>query len=119
MPEPQTNMLDVDFDRVLSTLHGWLGEEVSFGVEVTAQPLEVAHLKGALSAAQDVADPYDHNEFEFRVSANAGFAIRRDYFHGANLFPDAGRLLVSLYDDFEDRDERATVIVHIVGPPLG
>jgi hypothetical protein len=111
-------MQEVEFERVLSVLHGWLGQSVSIGVEVTVQPLQVAHMRGGLAAAHDIAAPYDEAEFEFTVGADAGFGLRRDYFHGAALFAASGRLIVSLLDDFEDPEERVGAIVHIVGPPL-
>jgi hypothetical protein len=118
MLEPHTNMLDVDFDRVLSILHGWLGESVNLGVEVTVQPLTVARMEGVLGAAHDIAAPYDFDEFEFTVGAAAGFALRRDYFAGANLFSDTARLLVSICDDVDDAEPRVTAIAHVVGPPV-
>ena len=106
-------MEDADFDRVLGLLMAWQGHTVVLGVDVTEQPLEVARMRGTLAPAADIADPYDHEEFEFSLGEGIGFALRRDYFAGANYFPDSGHLIVHLSDAPGEDDEVATII-HIV-----
>lgn len=109
-------MLDLDFDQVLSVLHGWLDETVSVGVSVTAQPLQVAQVRGRLGAGRDMHDPYDQAEWEFTVGDSGSFAIRRDYFAGANLFPDSGHLIALMADDSDDTSAPAAIEVHVGGP---
>lgn len=79
-------MLELDFDQVMGVQHGWLGEMVRVGGSVTAQ-----HLRGHLGAGSDMHDPEDEAESGFAVGDDGGFAIHRDYFAGANLFPDSER----------------------------
>jgi len=81
-----TDMRGVDFDDVLALLHAWQGRRVKVVVSVTVQPLEVARLNGPLGPAPDSANPYDADEWEFEVG-DGGFALRRDYFTGAEFFP--------------------------------
>jgi hypothetical protein len=68
-------MLGLNFDQVLSVLHGWLDETVSVGVSVTPQPLQVAQIRGRLQAGSDMHDPYDEAEWEFTVGDSGSFAI--------------------------------------------
>lgn len=109
-------MLDLDFDQVLSVLHGWLDETVRVGVSVTAQPVQVAQVRGRLGAGSDMDDPYDAAEWEFTVGDGGSFAIRRDYFAGANLFPDSGHLIALMLDDLEETGSATPIEVHIGGP---
>jgi hypothetical protein len=112
-------MLDLDFDQVLAVLHGWLGEPVRVGVSVTVQPLQVAHMDGPLAAGPELRVPLDDADWEFSVGTSGGFAIRRDYFAGANFFPDSGRLITLMVDDCEAADASPTIEVHVVGPAAG
>ena len=112
---PDVNMLDLDFDHVLGVLQGWLGEEVRVGVSVTVQPLEVARMNGVLGVGSDMQNPYDADEWEFSVGESSAFALRRDYFTGANLFPDSGHLIALMQNDFE-QPAAPTVEVHVGGP---
>lgn len=109
-------MLDLDFDEVLSVLHGWLDETVSVGVSVTAQPLQVAEIRGRLSAGSDIHDPYNEAEWEFTVGDSGSLAIRRDYFAGVNLFPDSGHLIALMLDDPDEMGAPAVIEVHVGGP---
>jgi hypothetical protein len=109
-------MLELDFDQVLGVLHGWLGEMVRVGVSVTAQPLQVVHVRGHLAAGSDMHDPYDEAEWEFTVGDDGGFAIHRDYFAGANLFPDSGHLIALMREDPEETGSAMPIEVHVGGP---
>jgi hypothetical protein len=111
-------MLDVDFDRVLSILHGWLGHEVRVGVSATARAVQVASIRGRLGAAADMQGPYDDDEWEFTVGGHGGFGMHRDYFAGADVFPDSGHLIVLLLNDPECPEDRAIMEIHIGGPWL-
>ena len=109
-------MLGLNFDQVLSVLHGWLDETVSVPVSVTPQPFQVAQIRGRLQAGSDMHDPYDEAEWEFTVGDSGSFAIRRVYFAGANLFPDSGHLIALMHDDPDPVDSTAVIEVHIGGP---
>lgn len=103
-----------DFDRVLALLLEWQGRTVIVGVDATQQPLAVATMLGTLNAAADIANPYDHEEFEFTLGERTGFALRRDYFTGAHYFPDSRRLIVSMSHAPAGEDATPSVDVHIV-----
>ncbi|HWT92166.1 MAG TPA: hypothetical protein VN238_04160 [Solirubrobacteraceae bacterium] len=115
-------MTPVDFDTVLAILHGWLGEPVEVVVEVTVRPYAVARMSGLLAPAPGIATPEDDDQFEFRVEPGSGFALRRDHFHDADLFPAVGRLLVALVDDaaeIGERGEHVSARLELIGPPVG
>lgn len=109
-------MIDLDFDQVLSVLQRWLGDAVNVGVSVTARPVQVASLRGLLGATRDVLDPYDEEEWEFTVGEHGTIGLHRDCFSGANLFPESGRLIVLMVDDDEQPAAAAVTEVHVVGP---
>lgn len=113
---PDVRMLDLNFDQVLSVLHAWLDETVSIGVSVTPQPLQVAQIRGRLRAGSDMHNPYDEAEWEFTVGDSGSFAIRRDYFAGANFFPDSGHLIALMHDDPDQADSTVVIEVHVGGP---
>lgn len=115
-------MTPVDFDTVLAILHGWLGEPVEVVVEVTVRPYAVARMSGVLASAPEIATPDDHEQFEFLVAPGSGFALRRDHFHAADLFPAAGRMLVALVDDAAEiggLGEHVSARIELIGPPVG
>lgn len=64
-------MLDLDFDQVLSVLHGWLDQTVSVGVSVTVQPLQVAQIRGRSGVGSDIGfarlQSYAEREGDSRV----------------------------------------------------
>lgn len=107
------NIKDIDFHGCLSLLHGWTGSPVAVGVEVTEQPLQVAGLRGVLTPAADIATPYDHDEYEFRVGDSAKFAIHRAYFAGADLLHDT-TLIIQLTDKPVAEDDHVMTLVHVV-----
>lgn len=111
-------MLPVGFDDVLAILHGWLGERVGVGVDVTVRPLTLVQVRGVLGAGDDIADPQDEDEFTFRVGEEGALALRRDHFHDADLFPSAGQLRIALLENPEARHDHVTAVVEIVGPPF-
>lgn len=121
--ESRGQMTPADFDTVLAVLHGWLGERVALEVEVGVARYVVTRAAGVLRGADGIAEPDDDAEFAFALAGpDARFALRRDHFHTADLFPHAGRLLVALLEDPAQAgliDERVAAVLHLTGPPLG
>jgi hypothetical protein len=110
-------MLDVNFDRLLSVLHGWLGEEINVGVEVTAQPLEVARMKGASGRRRTSPTRTTMSSSSSWVGAPGSQSIGTTS-RGRTSFLTLTGLIVSLYDDPRESEPLVAVVVHVVGRPL-
>jgi protoporphyrinogen oxidase len=86
-------VVEVDFDRVLSTMQGWLCQELMLSIESSSSSFETLTIHGALIAAPDITEPLDFDEFGFLI-ADCPFSLHRGTFIGASHYPDAEHLEV-------------------------
>jgi len=75
---------EIDFDQVLATLQGMLGERVIVAIEnpnVGGYPLNVV---GVLEADDGMTEPFDEEQFDFAIGDTGGLTLHRLQFVGAS-----------------------------------
>lgn len=108
----RSKALEVNFDRVLSILHGWLGRELLLSLEASHPPQHLVTIRGALAADLAIAEPVAREDFGFTMGTGT-FSIRRDCFAGACYYPDADHLTISI-DDRTLPADLAAFTLHIL-----
>lgn len=87
----EPDIRSLTFEETLGLLLGWMGRRVWLSVEVTAEPVTVAELRGVLAADELMAMPHDEDVFTFVVGeAPNGFTLHRAWHAGATVDETVG-----------------------------